>query len=130
MGLPPKLLPFNLRFKTFSFFLSLRHSLSKLFNSHKILKTKDDEFGEYLLVKNPDKVLNWISLFKSLFITRIHPYLLENARSSLVTTNSSPVDKAFKAFWNSGFISASRLKSSENIKLQPSSFKNCICSSR
>ena len=61
LGLPPKLFPFNLLFKTFSFFLSLRHSLSKLFNSHKILKTIDDVFAGFLLVKNPDKVRNWIS---------------------------------------------------------------------
>ena len=66
---------------------------------------------------------------KSLFITLTHSFLLANARSRFVTTNSSPLDKAFKAFWNSGFISASRLKSSENIKLQPSPFNNCICSS-
>ena len=61
-----KLLNNDVRLRTLSGFLSPKHSLSKLSNSYKILKTAKDISDEYLGDKNPDKVLNLTSLFKSL----------------------------------------------------------------
>jgi len=130
MGLPPKLFPDNFLRNSCSFFLSPKLLSSKLSNSYKILKIEELVLEDVLPAKKPLRVRNLISWLMSLFIVIKHSFLFLNARSSWVIINSSPLDKQFIALLSWGLISSSKLINSENTKLQPSSCKCCICSSK